>query len=414
MPRLLKKSWLDAFLEYADNSEIPRDYLTWAAISVLSSTIKNNIHIWYRGIKFSSNQYIILVGPPGLGKGEAIFKALDISEKANNINYIKDWNTPQEIIETLAIGFLKTVPSIQQTIGMIGPTGQLLQDHSATILAPELPVFLQSYDNMHALLCEWWNRNDFNYKTKNKGKFTINGLCVSLLGGCVPDYIRSLSKDRMAPITGGFTARTIFVYATEKYQLLSDNFGQPTVQINTLKDDLITDLQHIASLNGEMYLDQKARKLWNETYQKHNAKGGFDSDASANFKSRISSHVIKAAITISISESDSLIITRDQLERAFRIIESVRDKVDVVFRSVGESTLASSQAKVLDYIQYKGITTYKDILRFIYRDATEEQLRAILLIHVRLGHILENQVGSVVEYTDARTVTAKTKGVVIP
>lgn len=365
-----------------EGMEAPRDWLMWAAISCLSSSLKRRCFLWYRGIKFFPNQYIILVGPPGIGKGESINAATSISMEAKSVNYIKDWVTPQEIIEELSAGFQHLTLKPGQVI-----TTNVIQDHTCCIMAPELAVFLQQYDNLHSLMCAWWDQNKFDYKTKNKGKHVIEDMSVSLLGGCVPDYVRSLSKDRLAPITGGFTARTIFVYATEKYQLVDKNFGPPTQQANKLRDELVNDLKHISTLQGELSVETKAIKLWEEVYRKHNQRGTIDSDASTNFKSRISSHIIKTAITTSISESDSLIITRDQLERAIGLVEGIRDKVDVVFRCVGESPLAVALNKTQTYIDSVGICSYKTLLKVMYRDATEDQLNAVLTVLEKTGMI---------------------------
>jgi len=375
VPRLLRKSWLDSFMDYTDGMESPKEWLLWSGISTLSSTIKRNCYLWYRGIKFYPNQYIILVGPPGIGKGEAIAKGYDLSFNAKSVNYIKDWHTPQEILEELSDGF----SSINLKVGQIITTN-VLKDHTCCIMAPELAVFLQNYDNMHSLLCAWWDQNKFDYKTKNKGKHAIEDMSVGLIGGCVPDYVRSLSKDRLAPITGGFTARTIFVYATDKFQLVKNNFGAPKQNISLLRDNLINDLKHISNLQGELTVNNDAAKLWEKVYEDHNKRGDNDSDASQNFKSRISSHIIKTAITTSLSESDSLTITRDHLQRAIGYVEGIRDKVDIVFRSVGESPIASIQAKLLTYIDSVGMAYYKSIVRFMYRDATTDQLLQVITI----------------------------------
>lgn len=384
MPRLLGRSWIDAFLEYTDNTEAPREYLLWSGLSVLSSTLKNNVYIEYYGEKFPANQYIILVGPPGIGKGVSIGKAYKLAKKAKSVNFIKNWHTPQEVIELIGNGFM--------TIAL--KPGQVLQpntpmDHTACIIAPELAVFLQSYDNLHSILCDMWDQKEFEYGTRNKGKFNIEDMSVSMLGGCVPDYIRSLGKDRMAPITGGFTARTVFVYATEKYQLLPLNFGALSKAATKLEDDLINDLVHIGTLKGELTLDKEAEKLWIKTYSEHNKRGIIDSDASTNFKSRISTHVLKTAIAISLSESDSFIITRSHLARAIKYIEHVRDQVDVVFRSVGESTLAVVMDKVLNFVDQSGQVSYKTLLKRFYRDATDEQLNYILRILIQTNSIVE-------------------------
>ena len=393
-------NWLDSFEQYCQDMEAPREWIRWAGISTLASSIKRNSYIYYRGIQFFPNQYIILVGPPGIGKGECINRGYDLANEAKSINYIKDWHTPQEILEELAEGFSNTSLKLGQVV-----TASIIQDHTCTIVAPELAVFLQNYDNLHSLMCAWWDQNKFDYKTKNKGKHVIENMSVSLLGGCVPDYIRSLSKDRLAPITGGFTARTMFIYATEKFQLVEENFGAPNKVKTILRSELINDLKHIAALQGELSLDQEAKILWNKTYKEHNKRGITDSDASTNFKSRISSHIIKTAITTSLAGSDQFVITRDHLRRAIEYVENVRDKVDIVFRCVGESPLSSASAKVLAYVDMSGQVSWKTLLRFMYKDVTQDQLTGICSVFETVGLLKQDIINGQVYYSSTKTVT---------
>jgi hypothetical protein len=329
--------------------------------------------------------YIVLVGPPGIGKGSAIHPVVNIVNEANLVNYLPDKITAERIIQKLAEGFTK----FQTTTTGALSTVNFAQDHTATILSKELPVFLSSAEWIHSLLCQFWDENTFEYETKNKGSYKITNMCVGMLAGCVPDFIRMLSSQNMAPITGGFTARTIFVYATEKSRLIPGGWGQPNHNYSQTKSELVNDLQHISSLEGEMHLDTAALSLWDHIYGEHNKKGDFDSDVSANFKSRISSHIIKTAISISISESDNLIITEPQLRRSIELIEDVRNKVDIVFRSVGESPLAVGQDRVITFIKQQGIVSREEILKYNYRHMTDEQLTAIMYTLLHAGLIEE-------------------------
>jgi hypothetical protein len=336
------------------------------------------------------------VGPPGIGKGASIHPVTAIVNEAATVNYLSDKITAERIIQKLADGFTKLQPTM--SVGAAVGSVMFQQDHTATILSKELPVFLSSSEWLHALLCQLWDENTFEYETKNKGSYKVTGMCVGLLAGCVPDFIRMLSRDTMAPVTGGFTARTIFVYATEKSKLVPGGWGKPQVSINKLKDDLVNDLSHISQIEGEMKFDGNALRLWDQKYGEHNKKGDFDSDVSANFKSRLSSHIIKTAITISISESDSLLITEPQLSRAIGLIEEVRNQVDIVFRSVGESPVAVAQERVMDFVKKHGLVSREEILRYNFRHMTDEQLSLIIYTLTHCGILLEETQGSKLLY----------------
>jgi hypothetical protein len=387
MPRLLTKSWLDSYLDYIDSTENPQSYSLWSAISAIASSLKRRVYIWRNFVQYFPNQYIVLVGPPGIGKGASIHPVTAIVNEASTVNYLSDKITAERIIQKLADGFMQIAPTMSTSANV--NTISFQQDHTATILSKELPVFLSSSEWLHALMCQLWDENTFEYETKNKGSYKVTGMCVGLLAGCVPDFIRMLSRDTMAPVTGGFTARTIFVYATEKSKLVPGGWGKPQISTNQLKDQLINDLKHISQLDGEMKFDNAALQLWDRKYGEHNKKGDFDSDVSANFKSRLSSHIIKTAIAVSISESDTLTITEPQLRRAIQLIEDVRDQVDIVFRSVGESPLAVAQERVMDFIKSKGLASRNEILRYNFRHMTDEQLSQVIYTLLNCGILVE-------------------------
>lgn len=377
MARLLAKSWLDSYMDFVADTENPTSYNKWCGISALSSTLKRNVFIWYHSYKVFPNQYIVLIGPPGIGKGAAMTPATNLVKEAGTVNYLSDRITAEKIIQKLADGFIH--PVIQLAGGNV--VGALAtKEHTACILADELSVFLGSSDWMHSLLCSLWNKNEFEHQTKNKGSQFIKDMCVSILGGCVPDYIRKLTKDTMAPVTGGFTARCICVYATKKRQLISDGWGAPSGLKTMLEQELIEDLKHISRISGEVYFTDDAKAIWNKMYADYDInEDNFESDALANFKSRVPSHVIKTALSLSLSESDALLITKEHLEEAIKLIEEVRDNVDVTFRAVGESPLAVAQDRVMKFIETRGVCSSKEILKYNHRHMTQEQLSSILV-----------------------------------
>src|SRR4249919_3765535 len=106
MPRLLTKNWVVAHSEEIDPiSEAPKQFNVWAAISVVAATLKNHVYIKYGTYTIYPNSYIILTGPPGVGKGSAIHPPWEHPKKLNLVNVISDRITAPKIIERLASGF---------------------------------------------------------------------------------------------------------------------------------------------------------------------------------------------------------------------------------------------------------------------------------------------------------------------
>ena len=388
MPRKLS-NWLQSFEQYVSQTESPVEYNTWVGISAISSTLKKNVCIPHFPYIVYPNQYIILVGPPGVGKGTAIHPAVSLVKDAQSANYLADRITAEKIVEKLSEGFTGTPK-------LVG--GKLLcpKDNAATIVSTELPVFLQSSEWMLPLCCQMWDENRFEYSTKTKGSLVATDICVSIIGGCVPDYIRKLNRDATAAVTGGFTSRCIFVYASEKTKSIAwpSNNGQ----FGLLRQDLIDDLNEIGQLQGEIKFTPKAKSLY-EVWYKSQKSDPFESEVLLGFKARMKSHIFKVAMALSVAESDNMLIDDKHLFNAIQLVTDISKKVDVTFRSVGESALAVSQEKVLQFIEKKGTVSKRDILRTLYRHMTADQLDQILYILEAASRIETISVAGTLQYT---------------
>ena len=251
---------------------------------------------------------------------------------------------------------------------------------------------------MLPLMCELWDRNEFSYATKTKSSYVAKDLCVGLIGGCVPEYIRKLNRDATTAITGGFTSRCIFVYANEKSQSIA--WPNMNGQFNKLGADLAADLQNMSKLTGEFTFSIGAKDAWEIYYAKLKIDQ-FDSDVLTGFKARMKSHIFKTAMCLCMSETDRMTIENKHLQAAIKLIEDIRDKVDITFRSVGESPLASQQARVELFIKAKGVCGSKDIYSRCSQHMTYTQFEQVLWILEMAGKIRKRSIGKGIMYETA-------------
>src|SRR5580693_7485003 len=103
---IIMSSWIIDYVKAIDPvSEAPLQYNLWAAISVVGAVLKRNVSIDYRTFTLYPNQYIVLVGPPGVGKGTSIHPAHEFAKEAGIANYLSDRVNAPRIIERLNQGF---------------------------------------------------------------------------------------------------------------------------------------------------------------------------------------------------------------------------------------------------------------------------------------------------------------------
>ena len=367
-------NWVLKYSEAIDiMSESPVSFNTWAAISVIGSVLKKRVYVNRGPFTIYPNQYIVLVSPPGIGKGLAIHPALAFSKDAVPplANYMSDRITAPKIIEKLAAGFSSVTVA----------NGLIIQGNEASccLQATELASFLSSSEWMMTFLCDAWDRGEYEYDTKNKGTFHIKGMCVSLIGACVPEFIQAINKDRGNAINGGFTARTIFVFAREKSKSIvwPHGFSHPNhIQI---KADLSHDLAQISKLVGEFTFDPISKVKFERFYagiKQHDD----DTEVVAHFKSRQPIHVMKVAMCMSAATRDDLVIDDYAITSAIALVEQIKNSLDLTFRGVGDSPLAEATARIQTYIERKGMVGRNEILRDNHRHVVSEDLDRVLLV----------------------------------
>jgi Protein of unknown function (DUF3987) len=396
--RRLKASWI-ATLSTAINavSEAPMQYSIWAAIAVIGSVLKDRVYIKHGIYDIRPNQYIVFVGPPGIGKGSSIHPAYDFPKRLNLINVISDRITAPRIIERFASGFTGQ-PQIQ------GGHLTMPSDSTATLISAELPTLLTSSDWMLQFLCDAWDRGEYDYDTKNAGSSTIRGMCTSLVGACVPEYIRRLNKDATAAINGGFTARTIFVYAEEKSKKLPWPKQFRTSANQQLLNCLDEDLTQISQMRGEFQVTQQARWTFDKWYYANNVADN-DSDVTVHFKSRMHVHILKLAMAFSAAEKDDLVIDDIIMQNSILCMEHILGNLDKAFRGVGESELSEATNRVQNYFERKGYASKRDLLSVMHRHVTAENLGRILDSLCYIRYLTETEVAGMKMYSHTKTKT---------
>jgi hypothetical protein len=382
--RTLRIPWYEAFLKCASpHTDAPDRFLIWSAFSVIGAAMKNRVHMLDGLYTLYPNQYIILVSPPGIGKGTAINFAWNIvrDSQPNYIcNMIPDRVTAPRILERIADGW-NSAPAVvgqQVTLGA--------KDHTCTIYSTELRVLVSASDWMLEFLCESWDRNSYDYDTKNKGSSFITDMCTSLVGGTVPDYLRGIDRDSDISIKGGFTSRCLFVYEEKPSKDLSypPPLSTHPASVQLLRD-LSGDLRHIATLAGEYALSIEARIKFDAFFRGIRTNTINDSEAIATFKGRIRAHVHKLAMVIAASRHDHLTIEGLDMDNAIGYVAEVLRGIEKIFRGAGESDLSMSTSRVQAFMEKVGACSKREMLKHLHRHMTIDTLDRVLFLLETIG-----------------------------
>ena len=385
MARILRKSFHEAFYEcVSPHTDAPDNFIIWSALSLVGAALKNNVYFEIGTYTLYPNMFIVLVAPPGIGKGTAmniLEEMIKDCKPKDVVNTLSDRITAERILERIADGWAQA-PMIKNMQLVLGA-----KEHTCILFSTELRVLLGASEWMLEFLEEAWSKKTYDYQTKNKGSVFIDDMCCSLLAASVPDFLRNVNREAHMVITGGFSSRCQFIYSENPSKDLP--WPEPlkkNPRSKALYDQLITDLQTISTLNGEFTVDTTARLIFEDFLKKNRlAASQDDSEAVANFRARMKAHVLKLAMVFSVSRGDSLVIGSMDITNAIAEITKIMDNLRRLFRGAGESLDAATTAKVQDYIEKYGRVTKLEILRALHRHMTSETLDRVLYLLEQIG-----------------------------
>jgi energy-coupling factor transporter ATP-binding protein EcfA2 len=387
MSRVLKKAFHESFIDcVSPHTDIPDTFIIWSALSLVGAALKNNVYFQIGTYTLYPNMFIVLVGPPGVGKGASmsILEQMIIDTKPNQVvNMLSDRITAERIIERISDGW-STAPQLKNMQLVLGKN-----DHNCLLFSSEIRVLLGASDWMLEFLEEAWSKTTYEYQTKNKGNVAIDNMCCSLLAASVPDFLRNVNREAHMVITGGFSSRCLFIYAENPSKDLP--FPEPlkkNLKSKALYDNLVLDLQEIGTLRGEFVIDTGARLRF-EAFLRLNraASSKDDSEAVANFRARIKAHVLKLAMIFSVSRDDTLHISEMDMINAIAEVQKILVSLSKLFRGAGEGMDAAVTARVQDFIEKYGRVSKKEIFKALHRHLNSpEALDRILYVLESIGY----------------------------
>lgn len=373
--------WLTEYLRYTENSESPVSYHTWCGLSVIAGALQRKVWLrWGLGRIIFPNLYAVLVGPSGrTRKGVAIGIAKEFLKNVPGISVTPESSSGRQ---AMILAMKRATNHFQD------PDGKIRFHCSVTAFSEELSVFLGQGDIAYlSNLTDWYDsKDDWEYETVGRGKDSLQGLCLNLMGGTAPDWIQSMIPQEA--LGGGFTSRIIFIVEEVKRKIIPKYI--PTADEEVLKEKLQRDLERISQLIGEITFDEEAEHLYINWYIEQDTalsagKPAITDPRFAGYCERRATHIQKLMILCSASRGDDLKIKAEDFHRALKLLHSAETHMHKTFGGLGKSRMSDESDMIITYIKRMKITTRKLLLQKFYRDIDPMTLTNIEALMQQMG-----------------------------
>lgn len=400
----------DKWMIYMKNAESPDLYLKYGYYFMISAALQRRVWIPKDNQQCFPNVYFIFVGGPAVGKGRVIKQIMefmkhhtmkkkfdtsqllsaktreamidaaeDIEDTAKNNDMplfptSPDSTTLRNLTHHLA-GAYRTV-RVKQGDKMM-PYGHSSSAFLLEELASLVKETTETRDLMRFLL-NAWDCGDYNHETHTSGKDRIRKMCVSLLAGCTPVFIREKLGDGI--MDEGIKARTIFLCAENARKRVWTVGGMTDDQLKA-KEDLLNWILELSKLYGPVNFTEEANewlRVWHE-HERWMPINRVNKDSSLDdYYARKDMHLMKMAMAVHFSDTLEGEITLDEVLKAKSILEEAEPAMTMALLRKPRNTLSPVGIAIRKHLEKFGRMTKQELLFEFITDVREVELDEVM------------------------------------
>jgi hypothetical protein len=353
-----------AYLDLMNNTETPPIFHVWSLLSAASACMTRRCWFDMGAVKIMPNQFIMLVGAPGVRKSTAVNFAKELVKEIYGIRFAPNSTGGhlQGLLAAMSEGQEKEAEEdkyFDDTTGALAKIDlQLLGEAAEIELAPthvmnrnalyvtegELSSFLgKKQDAFINFLGDMWDKSgslEHTYQIKRE-KITVKLPCLNMIGGITPTHITSYLP--VEAVGQGFTSRVMLVYSEQRKHV---PWPEP------LDPARLTEFKQIMrwifeTKEGAFEYTPAAKAAIIRLY---GYKVRIEDARFIHYMERRQAHLLKVAMALCAVRTDN-IITDEDVEDAHELLVATEAKMTESLGEYGLSPMALARARISELLK---------------------------------------------------------------
>jgi len=379
--RKCKDGIIPEYLRFTEEHEAPVDFHLWTCIGVLASALGRDIWFPRGNWVLYPNLYVILVAESALArKSTSLQFGIDILKDAfaedKKINLLSQKLSPEYFIHSLAALYEEQKRS------------------EATIHASELSVLLGKTrldDSFVKILTDLYDSPNFwTYGTIARGQDVCNKVCLNILGGSTPEWLRSSLPEET--LGGGFFSRLIMVNREPTGKRNPNPEDMFNLETQTAKNNIVHDLKIVKTLEGAYQWSRRAKDLWTNWYMDYGIP-----DRAPKFMrgyyGRKGDILIKLSMIMAASRQNSPIIEEEDFMFSNEILRSNEDYIVALAKQMDTSKEGQKIERVRKLIERHSPIAHSKLMQSISHQINADELEGVLQTLLTGGEIKSDTIG---------------------
>lgn len=313
-------NWINEFQGYMGGRGSPLPFTKWAGIFAVAAVLERKVYMRSRRGILYPNLYLMLVGPPGVGKTQASDEVRRFIESNEQLHIAPSSVTKASLIDSLNAA----------RRDIIIPGKGNLSYNALTVVSNELGTFLPAYESdfMSVLTDIYDNKTYSETRRSSKISIKIDDPMLNLLAPTTPSYLNGLLPE--GAWDQGFLSRTLLVYSgAADHTSLFGELEWDEAKEKALKNDL----HHIARLQGAFTFEADVVEAL-EAWHKAGGPPAPTHPKLAHYNTRRTAHLLKLCMVASAADNDGLVITLDHYVEALDWLVSAEHTIPDIFKSM--------------------------------------------------------------------------------
>jgi len=318
-------NFVDGFMAYSEGKGSPSIYRKWTAIFLVGAVLERKVWLRTTKGKLYPNQYIVLVGPAGVGKSLCTSIAYDLLDE------IRSPETPFHIAPTSVTkaSLIDRLAEAERRIVRPMETPAVIGFNSLQIVVNEFGVFLPAWDSEFMnTLTDLWDCGRYA-ETRRTSKLNINipHTQLNLFSATTPAQLTNLLPE--GAWEQGFMSRVLLAYSGEVVH--TDLFLFQEMDLEQ-RDKLVDDLRSVYKMYGEFVVEEDVKEALNDW-----ARAGTDAPDHpklVSYRTRRPAHLLKLCQIASAASSSDMRITLDHFAEALDWLTELETFMPDIFKAM--------------------------------------------------------------------------------
>lgn len=413
-------SFLADYLRYTDETESPKIYHRWCALTAIGALLGRNVYLKFGHSRIYPNLYTMLIGDPGARKSTAIKLAKKLLTLAGYEAFAAQKTRQEKFLLDLSGASDEQPPgtkvkfSLDQTAeNLWGDDASLKEPREILIAADEFNQFI-GIGNLDfcSLLGDLWDWDDevlpYKHRLKNSKDVHIWQPTISILGGNTPENFATAFPPTI--LGQGFLSRLLLIHGERR----SVKYAFPPEPDSSQTERLVSSLRRIRARNqrGSITIDDAARRILSSIYEGEQDIGDVRFKSYAN---RRYTQLLKLCLILSCADNIGN-ITESTVIHAHTILCAAEAVMPIALGEFGKSKNSDIAQKIIDVLSIaRKPQRMIDLLKHVHKDIDRPmQLQEImnnLAMAGRVqnvnnsGYLLKKEVARKVEFVDWQLLT---------